>query len=87
MDATSYSNFRQKLKNYMKQVNDESDALIVTSKDPEENIVVMSQRDYDSMQETMKILSNKYLMDKISRGDEQFESGKFESHELLEDFE
>lgn len=73
MDVTSYSNFKYNLKKYMKQVNDEFDALIVTGKDPKENIVVMSQRDYDAMQETMKILSDRYVMKKILRGDAQFD--------------
>lgn len=69
----------------MKQVNDDSDALIVTSKDPNENVVVMSKRDYDSMQETMRTLSNKYVMDKVRKGDAQFSEGNFKTHEIIED--
>lgn len=85
MDAVAYSNFRQQLKNYMKQVNDDSDTLIVTSKNPEENVVVMSKRDYDAMQETMRTLSNKYVMAKVRRGDEQFAKGNLNIHEIIED--
>lgn len=84
MDAIAYSNFRQKLKSYMRQVNDDSDALIVTSKEPEENIVVMGKSDYDSMQETLRILSNTYVMDKIHKGDDQFKKGNFKTHELID---
>lgn len=85
MDAVAYSDFRQKLKTYMRQVNDDSNALIVTSKEPEENIVVMSKNDYDAMQEALRILSNKYVMEKIHNGDEQFKNGSFKTHELIED--
>jgi len=84
MEAVSYSNFRQNLKSYMKQVNEDADTLIVTSKDIEDTVVVLSKRDYDAMQETLRVLSNNYVMDKIRRGDQQFESGNFTTRELLE---
>ena len=32
MDAVNYSNFRKNLKHYFKQVNDDSEPLIVTNK-------------------------------------------------------
>lgn len=84
MEAVAYSNFRQNLRSYMKQVNEDSDALIVTTKDVDDTIVVLSKRDYDSMKETLRILSNNYVMDKIRKGDAQFSEGKFTTHELLE---
>lgn len=84
MEAVAYSNFRQNLKHYMKQVNDDAEALIVTSKNVEDTIVVLSKRDYDSLQETLRILSNDYLTEKIKRGDEQFKASTFQVHELLE---
>lgn len=84
MEAVAYSNFRQNLKSYMKQVNEYADTLIVTSKDIEDTVVVLSKRDYDAMQETLRVLSNNYVMDKIRRGDQQFESGNFTTRELLE---
>ncbi len=49
MEAVAYSNFRQNLKSYMKQVNEDADTLIVTSKDIEDTVVVLSKRDYDAM--------------------------------------
>ncbi|WP_299516427.1 type II toxin-antitoxin system Phd/YefM family antitoxin [uncultured Rummeliibacillus sp.] len=84
MEAVAYSNFRQNLKSYMKQVNEDADTLIVTSKDIEDTVVVLSKRDYDAMQETLRVLSNNYVMDKIRRGDKQFELGNFTTRELLE---
>ncbi|MQS52619.1 type II toxin-antitoxin system Phd/YefM family antitoxin [Companilactobacillus mishanensis] len=84
MDAVNYSNFRQQLKKYMKNVNDNNEPLIVTTKNSEDDVVVLSKSDYDSMMETMAVLSNKYLMDKINSGDEQFAAGKGKEHKLFE---
>jgi len=84
MEAVAYSNFRQNLKQYMKQVNEDADALIVTAKDAEDTVVVLSKREYDSLQESLRILSNSYLMEKIRRGDTQFQKKQFQTHDLLE---
>ncbi|MBG9368075.1 type II toxin-antitoxin system Phd/YefM family antitoxin [Streptococcus sp. NLN64] len=84
MEAVTYSNFRQNLKQYIRQVNEDAEPLIVTSKNVEDTVVVLSKRDYDSMQETLRIQSNNYLMNKIRKGDHQFHTGDFQTHELLE---
>lgn len=84
MEAVAYSNFRQNLRSYMKQVNEDAETLIVTSKDVEDTVVVLSKRDYDSMQETLRTLSNNYVMEKIRRGDAQFSKGAFKTHDLIE---
>ena len=83
MEAVAYSHFRQNLKQYMKQVNEDADALIVTAKDAEDTVVVLSKREYDSLQESLRILSNSYLMEKIRRGDTQFRKKQFQTHDLL----
>ena len=44
----------------------------------------MSKRDYDAMQESMRTLSNTYVMEKIRRGDEQFRAGEANIRELIE---
>ncbi|MCH4009902.1 type II toxin-antitoxin system Phd/YefM family antitoxin [Companilactobacillus sp.] len=84
MDSVNYTNFRKKLKEYMTQVNDDSEPLIVTNKDSNNDIVVLSKDDYDSMNETMRILSNPPLMDKIRRGDAQFSKNKGTQHNLID---
>lgn len=65
----------------MKQVNEDAEPLIVTTKETEDTIVVLSKRDYDSMQETLRVLSNNYVMEKVRRGDEQFAKGNFKTFE------
>lgn len=80
MEAVTYSNFRQNLRRYMKLINEDAETLIVTSKDIEDTDVVLSKRDYDSMQETFRVLCN----GKIRRGDELFSMG-VKTHDLFEE--
>ncbi|KRL89956.1 type II toxin-antitoxin system Phd/YefM family antitoxin [Lactobacillus kalixensis] len=84
MDAVNYSNFRRNLKDYFKKVNEDSEPLIVTNKDPEDNVVILSKDDYDSLIETLTIQSNNYLMDKINRGRKQVKEGKISQHDLID---
>ncbi|WZL16642.1 MAG: Hypothetical protein LKU_02109 [Lactobacillus kefiranofaciens] len=84
MDAVNYSNFRKDLKTYFKQVNDDSEPLIVTNKNPEDNVVVLSKDEYDALIETLAIQSNKYLMDKINRGRKQVAKAQTNQHELID---
>ncbi|MFC6207224.1 type II toxin-antitoxin system Phd/YefM family antitoxin [Levilactobacillus tongjiangensis] len=85
MQAVNYSNFRQNLKSHLKSVNDDSEPLIVTTKDSKDDVVVLSVEEYDSLIETAKITANSYLMDKIKRGNQQLSAGKFENHPLIEE--
>lgn len=85
MEAVSYSVLRKNLKHYLQQVNDDATTLLVTNRDDVDDMaVLMSKRDYDSMTETLRIMSNPALMDKIRRGQEQITAGKTKQHELIE---
>ena len=53
MDAMSYHHFKQHLKDHLKQVNEDAIPLVVTFKNPDDNVVVMSKRDFDATEETM----------------------------------
>ena len=67
MEAVVYSTFRNHLKDYMKKVNDEFEPLAVVNKNPDEDIVVVSKSEWDSIQETLRIVQNKELSDKVLR--------------------
>ncbi|KRN80923.1 type II toxin-antitoxin system Phd/YefM family antitoxin [Ligilactobacillus acidipiscis] len=84
MEAVSYSGLRKNLKHYLQQVNDDATTLLVTNRDNDDTAVVMSKRDYDSMMETLRIMSNPTLIDKIRRGKTQIAKGKTKQHELIE---
>ncbi|GKS81270.1 antitoxin [Ligilactobacillus pabuli] len=84
MEAVSYSVLRKNLRSYLQQVNDDATTLLVTNRDnADDAAVLMSKRDYDSMIETLRIMSNPTLMDKIRRGKEQITAGKTKQHELI----
>ncbi|AYM02297.1 type II toxin-antitoxin system Phd/YefM family antitoxin [Levilactobacillus yiduensis] len=85
MDAVSYSVFRKNLKYYLRQVNDDATTLLITNRDSDDDTaVLMSKQDYDSMVETLRIMSNPDLMAKIRRGQKQIAAGKAKQHELMD---
>lgn len=84
VQAVSYSTFRNNLKSYMRKVNEDADTLLVTNVDPNDNVIVMSVNDYDSLMETVRIIENPYLRDKLTRGLSQVHNGDVTQHELIE---
>ncbi|MDR1474025.1 MAG: type II toxin-antitoxin system prevent-host-death family antitoxin [Lactobacillales bacterium] len=55
MKAVSYSKFRQNLRSFMRNVNEDAERLTVTTND-DSDIVVMSRSDYDSWMETIYLM-------------------------------
>ena len=85
MEAISYSTFRSHLRTYLDRTRDNAEPVLVTSKDPATNVVVINARDYDNLMETIRIYENPYLLDKIMRGVDQVRSREIAVHELSED--
>ncbi|CYU43432.1 MULTISPECIES: type II toxin-antitoxin system Phd/YefM family antitoxin [Streptococcus] len=84
MEAIVYSHFRNHLKDYMKKVNDEFEPLVVVNKNPEEDIVVLSKSEWDSLQETLVVARNAYLSQKVLRGMAQVKAGQTQERNLIE---
>lgn len=84
MEAVSYSVFRSDLRRYLDKVRDDAEPIIVTSKDPSTNVVVLNVADYENLLENDYIRSNDYLMAKIARGREQLAAGAGAVRELIE---
>jgi antitoxin YefM len=84
MQTTSYTDFRKNLKYYMHQVNDTPEPLTVTSPKFNNNIVVLSVDTYESIMETLAIVSNTKLMERIKESDWQLTQYGFKQHKLLE---
>ncbi|WP_099810202.1 type II toxin-antitoxin system Phd/YefM family antitoxin [Streptococcus suis] len=84
MEAIMYSHFRNHLKDYMKKVNDEFEPLVVVNKNPEEDIVVLSKSEWDSLQETLAVARNAYLSQKVLRGMAQVKAGQTQERNLIE---
>ncbi|MBR3318189.1 MAG: type II toxin-antitoxin system Phd/YefM family antitoxin [Atopobiaceae bacterium] len=84
MQAVTYTAFRQNLKQHMRSARDDADTILVTNNDPSENVVVMSQRDYESLMETVRVYENPYLRDKLDRGMAQVARGGVSVHDLID---
>ncbi|HEM4066478.1 TPA: type II toxin-antitoxin system Phd/YefM family antitoxin [Streptococcus suis] len=84
MEAIVYSHFRNHLKDYMRKVNDEFEPLVVVNKNPEEDIVVLSKSEWDSLQETLAVARNAYLSQKVLRGMAQVKAGQTQERNLIE---
>ena len=82
MQAVTYSSFRRNPKAHMRTARDNANAILVTNNDPSKNVVVMSQRDYESLMETVRIYENPYLYDKLRRSMEQARHGDVSAHAI-----
>ncbi len=49
-----------------------------------EDVVVLSRADYDSMQETMYLLSSPKNAERLAKGIEEYENGKGVKRELID---
>ena len=83
MDAVSYSELRQNLKRFMDKVYNDHDPLIITRKN-NENLVLISIDEYNSLMETNYLLSNEANAEHLKKSIEQYESGKSKIRELLD---
>ena len=66
----------------MKKVNDEFEPLTVVNKNPDEDIVVISKSEWDSLQETLRLAQNKELSDKVLRGMAEVRAAQVQLHEI-----
>lgn len=82
MLATNYTDLRDNMKSYFEKITDEYETLIVTRK--KENMVIMSQSTYDSLMETVYLMSNKANYNHLIESIEQYKNGKKKNHELIE---
>ena len=84
MDAITYTDLRQNLKKYMDKVTQDHDALIITRKN-NENVVLISVAEYNSLLETNYLLSNEANAEHLKESISQHKSGKMKSKELLDE--
>ena len=84
MNIISYSEARANLKTVMDTVCDTHEAAVVT-RQKGDDVVVLAKSDYDSMMETLYLLSNpanaSRLMDSVAR----IKAGQAEARELILD--
>jgi len=84
MDAITYTDLRQKLKTYMDKVVQDCVPLIVTRKN-NENVVLISVAEYNSLLETNYLLSNEANAEHLKKSISQHKSGKIKVRKLHKD--
>jgi antitoxin YefM len=83
MDAITYTNLRQNLKTYMDKVFNDHDSLIITRKN-NENVVLVSIDEYNSLIETNYLLSSKANAEHLQKSIKQHKSGVIKERKLYE---
>ena len=78
MKAVTISNLRSRIKYYFDSVINSSDILIVplNNDDKDESVVIMSLKEYNSLQETNYLMSTKANRDRLLESIEQANSRK-----------
>jgi antitoxin YefM len=83
MNAISYTNARANLAKTMKKVCEDHDPIIITRKN-NEAVVLMSLKDYESLNETAYLLQSPRNTRRLLESIEQLESGRGIERELVE---
>jgi len=83
MEITTYTNFRQNLKMFLDDVFNNHSPLFVT-RTKGEDIVVLAKSDYESMQETLHLLSSPKNAERLMSGIEKYKKGKLIQKGLIE---
>jgi antitoxin YefM len=76
MQAVMYSQARNNLREIINKVCDDFDEYIITTKD-KQSAVLISQEEYNSMKETIYLLSSKNNRDRLLDAVDQIENAKF----------
>lgn len=84
MIATNYSSVRQNLKKYCDKVVKDVETIVITRKN-DENVVLLSESQYNNLMENLYIRSNPEYYNKLLQSIEQLKKSKVVNKELLED--
>lgn len=84
MIATNYTSVRNNLKDYMDQVIQDFETVIVTRK-KDENVVMISEKAYNNLLENAYLLSDKENFDWLMESKQQYERGELISQPFPEE--
>ena len=84
MIAANYTEFRTDLKRYLDDVEDNNDTLILKRK-AGKGTVLISLDEYNSIMETVHLLSSKANADRLYESIKQMKDGKGFAKDLVED--
>ena len=81
MQAVQYSHARNNLRSMINQVCDNFEEFIITTKE-KQSVMLISQDEYNSMKETIYLLSSKNNRDRLLNAIEQIENANFIKKEI-----
>jgi antitoxin YefM len=84
MEVLNYTEFRKELKSSLDKVSNDEDVIVV-SRGKNKNVVVISLNEYNSLKETMYLLSSEKNRKRLQESIKEMKKGKFSSHSLIED--
>lgn len=85
MQVVNYTEFRRLMKAKLDQVSDDDDTVIV-SRSENENVVVISLREYNSLEETLHLLSSEKNRNRLMNAVDRANQGEYETHDLIEGY-
>jgi len=84
MIAANYTEFRTGLKNYLDDVENNNETLII-KRGSGKGTVMISLDEYNSIMETLHLLSSKENAKRLFKSIEQMKTGKKVKHSLIEE--
>jgi antitoxin YefM len=84
MIAANYSEFRNELKNYLDSVEFNNETLII-KRGSGKGTVLISLEEYNSIMETLHLLSSKKNAKRLFESIDQMRTGKKAQHKLIEE--
>ncbi len=84
METITYSEFRKDLAKNLKKVNENHSPILITRNRGKDSAVVLSLDDYNSLQETLYLLSSPKNNERLNKSLEDLKSGNFKAHDLIE---
>ena len=84
MIAANFTEFRTKLKKFLDKVENNHETLIIKRKSGK-GTVMISLDEYNSIMETVHLLSSKANADRLYESIQQMRKGEIVNHDLIED--
>jgi len=84
MRVINFSEARNKLKNVLDQVVEDSDYTVISRRDADD-AVVMSLDHFNGLMETVHLLKSPANASHLAKSISQYRSGEVENHELIDD--
>ena len=85
MEAVTASNFRSSLASYLDKVTNDHEPVLVTRGDKQKAAVVLSKDDFESLQETIYLLSSRVNAERLFSSLTKIKAGEVFERELIDE--